>query len=48
MRRMENKIAEINQELADNTGEFYAIVNGVVYIMRKRLIFQIVEQAYRP
>ena len=36
MRRMENKIAEINQELADNTGEFYAIVDSAAYAVRKR------------
>ena len=48
MRRMENKIAEINQELADNTGEFHAIVDGAAYTVRKRPISQNTEQAYRP
>ena len=36
---MENEIAEINQKLADNTGEFYTIVDGIAYIVRKRPVF---------
>jgi hypothetical protein len=48
MRRMEREIAEMNQELADDTGEFHAIVDGVAYAVRKRPVSQSAEQAYRP